>query len=80
MKLFFHLLLVSVFFNANPLSGQWVNGVYEKTEKNDTSTQISRLIIKDAYFILTTFNAAPASFNNTLGGILKTEGKNLMLR
>jgi hypothetical protein len=79
MKLFFHLLLVSVFFNANPLFGQWVNGVYEKTEKNDTSTQTSRLIIKDAYFILTTFNTAPASFNHTLGGILTTEGKNFIV-
>ena len=76
MKLFFNLLLVSVFFNPITLSGQWVNGVYEKTEKNDTSTQTLRLLIKDSYFILTTFNYAPASFNNTLGGILATEGKN----
>lgn len=76
MKLIFNLLLVSVFFNSNTLSGQWVNGVYEKTEKNDTSTQTSRLMIKDSYLILTTFNYAPASFNNTVGGILATEGKN----
>lgn len=76
MKLFFNLLLVSVFFNPNTLTGQWVNGVYEKTEKNDTSTQTSRLMIKDSYLILTTFNYAPASFNNTVGGILATEGKN----
>ena len=76
MKLFFNLLLVAVFFNSNTLSGQWVNGVYEKTEKNDTSTQTSRLMIKDSYFILTIFNSAPASFNNTVGGILATEGKN----
>ena len=76
MKLFFNLLLVSVFYNPNPLSGQWVNGVYEKTEKNDTSTQTSRLMINDSYFILTIFNSAPASFNYTVGGILTTEGKN----
>lgn len=76
MKLFFNLLLVSVFFNLNTLSGQWVDGVYEKTVKSDTSTQTSRLMIKDSYFILTTFNSAPASFNNTVGGILTTEGKN----
>lgn len=79
MKLFFNLVLVSVFINANPLFGQWVNGVYEKTERNDTSTQTIRLMIKDAYFILTTFNTAPASFNNTLGGILTTEGKNFIV-
>ncbi len=76
MKLFFNLLLLTVFFNPNTLTGQWVNGVYEKTEKNDTSTQTSRLIIKDSYFILTIFNSAPASFNYTVGGILTTEGKN----
>jgi hypothetical protein len=76
MKFFFNLLLVSVFFNPITLSGQWVNGVYEKTEKNDTSTQTSRLMIKDSYFIFTIFNSAPASFNYTVGGILTTEGKN----
>ena len=76
MKLFFNLLLLTVFFNPNTLTGQWVNGVYEKTEKNDTSTQTSRLMIKDSYFILTIFNSAPASFNYTVGGILTTEGKN----
>lgn len=79
MKLFFNLLLVSVFFNPISLSGQWVNGVYEKSEKNDSSTQTSRLMIKDSYFILTTFNSAPASFNTTLGGILTTEGKNFIV-
>ena len=76
MKLFFNLLLVYVFFNPITLSGQWVNGVYEKTGKNDTSTQTSRLMIKDSYFILTIFNSAPASFHYTVGGILTTEGKN----
>lgn len=75
-KLFLNLLLLTVFFNPNTLIGQWVNGVYEKTEKNDTSTQTSRLIIKDSYFILTIFNSTPASFNYTVGGILITEGKN----
>ena len=79
MKLFFNLLLLTVFFNPNTLTGQWVNGVYEKTEKNDTSTQTSRLIIKDSYFILTIFNSAPASFNYTVGGILTTEGKNFIV-
>jgi hypothetical protein len=79
MKLFFNLLLVSVFFNPITLSGQWVNGVYEKTEKNDTSTQTSRLMIKDSYFILTIFNSAPASFNYTIGGNLTTVGKNFMV-
>ena len=79
MKLFFNLLLVSVLFNPITLSGQWVNGVYEKTEKNDTSTQTSRLIIKDSYFILTIFNSAPASFNYTIGGNLTTEGKNFIV-
>lgn len=79
MKLFCNLLLVSVFFNPNTLSGQWVNGVYEKTEKNDTSTQTSRLMIKDSYLILTIFNSAPASFNYTVGGNLKTEGKNFIV-
>lgn len=79
MKLFFNLLLVSVFFNPITLSGQWVNGVYEKTEKNDTSTQTSRLMIKDSYFILTIFNSAPASFNYTVGGILTSEGKNFIV-
>ena len=76
MKLFFNLLLLTVFFNPNTMIGKRVNGVYEKTEKNDTSTQTSRLIIKDSYFILTIFNSAPASFNYTVGGILTTEGKN----
>jgi hypothetical protein len=80
MKLFFNLLLLTVFFNPNTLIGQWVNGVYEKTEKNDTSAQTLRLLIKDSYFILTTFNYAPASFNNTLGGILATEGKNFTVK
>ncbi|MFN9683111.1 MAG: hypothetical protein ACK56V_16080 [Bacteroidota bacterium] len=79
MKLFFNLLLLTVFFNTNTLSGQWVNGVYEKTEKNDTSTQTSRLLIKDSYFILTIFNSAPASFNYTIGGNLTTVGKNFMV-
>ena len=79
MKLFFNLLLFTVFFNSNTLTGQWVNGVYEKTEKNDTSTQTSRLMIKDSYFILTIFNSAPASFNYTVGGILTTEGKNFIV-
>ena len=79
MKLFFNLLLFTVFFNSNTLTGQWVNGVYEKTEKNDTSTQTSRLIIKDSYFILTIFNSTPASFNYTVGGILTTEGKNFIV-
>lgn len=79
MKLFFNLLLLTVFFNPNTLTGQWVNGVYEKTEKNDTSTQTSRLIIKDSYFILTIFNSTPASFNYTVGGILTTEGKNFIV-
>jgi len=74
INLIFSLLVLTHFFSANSLSGQLSNGVYEKTEKNDTASQISRLIIKDNYFILTTFTAAPASFLNTMGGILKTEG------
>jgi len=74
INLIFNLLVLTHFFSANSLSGQLSNGVYEKTEKNDTASQTSRLIIKDNYFILTTFNSSPASFINTVGGILKTQG------
>lgn len=74
INLIFSFLVLAYFFSANSLSGQLSNGVYEKREKNDTASQISRLIIKDNYFILTTFNSAPASFLNSIGGILKSEG------